>query len=752
MSSVPSRQAAGEARWPATAVLGIYTAAICLSAFLLFSVQPLFAKMLLPKLGGSPAVWSVATVVFQCLLLAGYAYAHALSGLSGRTAYLLHLLVLATAWLALPIALAPGWTQAPPGWEAPWLVVLMLASIGLPFFAVAANGPLLQSWFSRTEHRAAADPYFLYVASNVGSFAALAAYPLLLEPALRLRDQAAAWSAGFGALVLLIAIAGTMYRPRTRTVVARSEGARTLWSTRLVWVGLSAIPSGLLVAVTAHISTDVAPMPLLWIVPLSLYLLSFVVAFRPAGWLDDPRSGLLRVGLTGIALIGIGKSGDLAMTLAIHLSLFTLTALACHRMLFKLRPRASELTGFYLALSVGGAIGGLFCGLLAPLLFDTLAEYPIFLVAALACRPELAAQVSRLRLDALRTAAICAAIVATAVAAILAGAPAALLFQSLLVSLVVVGLIGWRSVATGLVAVASIVAVGLIGTSSFLSGTKTESIRSFFGIHRLLEVHEGRFRILAHGTTIHGAVRLREDDGTPVTGRPEPIAYYGYGQVIGAAIESVRAARGGRLERVAAVGLGAGSLACHRKPGEAWTFYEIDAVVVRIATERFPFLRECGQGLPVVLGDGRLTLKSASGPHDLIILDAFSSDAIPVHLLTSEAIGLYLSRLGPHGVLVMHISNQHLDLSRIVARAAAEHGLVAMDGIDRLDETQTKRMQAAARVIVLARGAADFGGIARDRRWTPLAAHMARRPWTDDYSNVLEALWDQRRPRPRPAD
>lgn len=744
MSTVPSIEAAGRVWWREPAILVAYLAAVGLSAFLLFSVQPLFAKMLLPKLGGSAAVWSIATVVFQCLLLAGYAYAHALARLPGRTACLVHLLVLGAAWLVLPIGLRGGWTQPPAGWEAPWLAGLMLASIGLPFFAVAANGPLLQSWFTRTGHRAAAEPWFLYVASNIGSFAALAAYPLLLEPALRLREQSAVWSAGFGALVLLIALAGAATRPAGPASVARAESVAPTWARRLAWIGLSAIPSGLLVSVTAHISTDIAPMPLLWVVPLALYLLSFVVAFGSARWLDDGRITALRIGLSGIVLLGIGKAGGLEMALAIHLGLFTLTAFACHRMLFGLRPGPSRLTEFYLAMSIGGALGGLFCGLAAPLLFDTLAEYPMLLLAALACRPELAAQASRLRTEGLRAAVICLALCLVAVGAVLAGAPTAHSLRALDLALFVMALVWWRSAATSLVAIAGL---AILWIWPIMPGDATRSIRSFFGVHRIMDIDEGKFRILVHGTTIHGTVRLREEDGTPATGRPEPISYYGYDQGIGRAIEAARRTHGGRLERVAAIGLGTGSLACHGKPGEAWTFYEIDRAVLRIANERFPFMRGCGQGMPVVLGDGRLTLASASGPLDVIVLDAFSSDAIPVHLLTSEAIGLYLSHLAPRGMIVMHLSNAHLDLSHIVARAAAEHGLVAIEGIDRLTEAQEKRRQAASKVVVLARRADDLGDLARTPPWTPLPPEMARRPWTDDYSNVLEALLDHRRPR-----
>ena len=749
MASAPTSGLADTPGLTVKATLPVFVVTIGLSAFLLFGVQPLFAKLVLPVLGGSPAVWSVATVVFQCLLLAGYAYAHALAALRIRTSLLIHLGLLAVAGACLPIGLPSGWLQAPAGFEVPWLAALTLSCIGLPFFAVAANGPLLQAWFARTGHRQARDPYFLYAASNIGSFAALAAYPFLIEPTIRLRDQAGAWSLGFAALAVLIAACGlTAGRGRAGLVEAAPEDGAVsapTWHDRLVWIGVSAVPAGLLVGVTAHISTDVAPMPLLWIVPLGVYLVSFVVAFRPGRWLDDPLLTLPRIGLTLLALLGWLTSFEAG--LALHLGLFAVTALVCHRMLFRARPDPRHLTGFYLALSVGGAIGGLLCGVVAPLVFNTLAEYPILLVAALACRSDLVGQKGRFGRDAGRAGAICAAMLLATICAVAWGCPPLLGLKALLITLSVIAIAGWRSVGTSLVAIGTI---AIVQTWSVLpGGGPQESIRSFFGIHRILTSEDGNFRILSHGTTIHGAVRVREADGSLPRGRPEPTTYYTYEGAIGGAIASARSARGGALARVSAVGLGTGSLACHRQPGEDWSFYEIDAAVVRIARDasRFPFLAECGAGVPVVIGDARLTLTGAAPGQDLIVVDAFSSDSIPFHLLTREAIGLYLSRLGPEGVILMHVSNRHLDLSRILARTAAEHGLVAVEVVDSdRPEERRERMRTPAKIVLLARDVAHVGPIVNRSGATRLEADPARRPWTDDFSNVLEALRDARRP------
>ncbi|TDR90185.1 hypothetical protein EV668_3027 [Enterovirga rhinocerotis] len=727
----------------------VFVATIGLSAFLLFAVQPLFAKLVLPILGGSPSVWSVATVVFQCLLLAGYAYAHGLGAMPIRRAVPIHLALTGAASLTLPIALSPGWTSAPAGYEIPWLAGLMLVSLGLPFFALAANGPLLQSWFSRTGHAQAGDPYFLYAASNIGSFAALASYPLLIEPTLRLRDQLQGWSAGFVLLIGLIAACGflAMRGPAAAPRLEEEARHRAGLGRWLAWIGLAAIPSGLLVAVTAHISTDIAPMPLLWTLPLGLYLLSFVVAFRPGQILDHDRLTLIRIGLATLTLLALGQPTSLGVGLALHLGFFTLTALACHRLLYRLRPPAGGLTGFYLALSVGGAIGGLFCGMLAPLVFDTLAEYPLLVVASLLCRSDWRDQAPprKALVQGAAALALCLGAIAASLLAPKLGAPAGASSKLPFLAAAIVAILWWRSVAASVVAAATIALLathpGLIG------GTPGESIRSFFGIHRIETTTDGRFRVLSHGTTIHGAIQLRGEDGSETVGRPEPTTYYTFEGVIGRAIASVRTARGGRIGSASLVGLGTGSLACHRREGEAWTFYEIDRSVIDIARDpaRFRFLRDCGE-MPIVLGDARLTLASAPAGQDLVLLDAFSSDSIPVHLLTREAIGLYLSRLGPHGVIVLHISNRHLDLRRILVRTAAEHGLVALVGTDETDEPAARRMRSRARIVVLARTLSDLGPIATDPLFTPLAPEPGRRPWTDDFSNVVEALLDARKP------
>src|ERR1700728_638819 len=376
-------------------VLLVYTASIFVSALLLFSVQPLFAKMVLPRLGGSPAVWSVAMVFFQSLLLAGYVYAHVLMRIKSRVIpILVHVVLLIVAFSTLPLAIAARWGDPPTSGYALWLLGLFVASIGLPFFALAANNPLLQAWFVRTGHPDGADPYFLYSSSNIGSFLALLSYPLALEPLFSLRTQNLIWTGGYGLLIVLISACGVLLlrSPASTAVDVLAEDTAApapAWILRARWIFLAAVPSGLLIAVTAHISTDIAAAPLLWVLPLSLYLLTWVLVFQsrpllPHGWmLLAQRPAIAGV----IVLLAIGGEQNLLLTLGGNLLFFFVIAMACHGELARPRPAAKYLTGFYVALSFGGMVGGLFAGLIAPFAFSWIAEYPILLALAALCRP-----------------------------------------------------------------------------------------------------------------------------------------------------------------------------------------------------------------------------------------------------------------------------------------------------------------------------------------------------------------------------
>jgi hypothetical protein len=732
-------------------VLIVYTSAIFVSALLLFSVQPLFTKMVLPRFGGSPAVWSVAMVFFQSLLLAGYAYAHYLMQIRNRVIpVVVHLALLVAALLTLPLSIAGGWGDPPAGGYAFWLLGLFAVSIGLPFFALAANNPLLQAWFVRTGHPSGPDPYFLYASSNIGSFLALLSYPVLLEPMFTLRTQNLIWTAGYGLLIVLIGACGALLLRSSATAavdtLAEDKAAPPPpWTLRARWIFLAAVPSGLLIAVTAHISTDVAAAPLLWVLPLSLYLLTWVLVFQSRPLL--PHKWMLMaqpLAITGvIVLLAVGGEKNLLLTLGGHLVCFFMIAMACHGELARTRPAAKYLTGFYVALSFGGMLGGLFAGLIAPFTFSWVAEYPILLALAALCRPpgdERWPRWSRWYWPFLAVLAV--ALIAPSFSD---GRIMAWLTEY---RVQVIGAVGALSALLALVLRAgrwkifATIVVALVLIRAYPSDEgRVETVRSFFGVHKIVVTPHGQYHVLMHGTTIHGAERFLNDDGTPVTGRPEPITYYHKDGGIGQAITAARERKGAPL-RVAVIGLGSGTLTCASEPGENWKFFEIDQSMVDTARDPkyFTYIRNCEPDLKPVIGDARLTFaREPDGIYDLIIVDAYSSDAIPIHLATQEAMKIYKDKLAPQGAVVMHVSNRHLELSSVVVGIAEANDLKSW--VYSEDSGRDDEYIFATSVVVCAREEADVGKLASSEDWALTEADDNQRVWTDDYSNVLGAVW-----------
>ncbi|MGE3247380.1 MAG: spermidine synthase [Beijerinckiaceae bacterium] len=722
----------------------VFSATLFLSASLMFAVQPMFTKMVLPVLGGSPAVWSVAMVFFQGVLLAGYLYAHVLTRLFRLpVAAGLHLALCCLATLALPIA-ASNIGAPPASGQSVWLLTVFACSVGLPFFALSANGPLLQAWFARTADARAQDPYFLYGASNIGSFVSLLAYPFLIEPLSGLESQSSAWSGGFLLLAAAIAASAALAlrnpaaaapaAPISDAAAHGRAGSYVATAPRfLAWVALGFVPSGLLVSVTAHISTDIAAAPLLWAIPLALFLLTFVIAFRDRKIVLERFLIPAQVWLAGLALATISINIlPKWLTLVLHLEMFFVSALVCHRTLYNLRPRSSDLTLFYVAMSLGGVCGGMFSALAAPVLFSSIVEYPVLVVAALFCAPGVWSALRRETVAGFAFPLAVAAILLTAGIALHARA-GVLSFLALITCAIV-----WRTSAARL-AVFATSALALVLAAPVVSGQET--YRSFFGVHKIWEIGNGAFRVLSHGTTIHGVMRIRNDDGSPYTGKPLPAVYYSYAGPMGEAIASVREAQNG-LKTIFAVGQGVGSLACHRREGEKLTYFEIDAEVARIAGDasKFRFMSDCAPDASVVLGDARLTLARASGKASIIVIDAFSSDAIPVHLLTTEAFAVYLDRLEPNGAIVIHITNKTMDLSQIVARVAAAKGLVAYRREDIVPGGADRDLRANSTAVAIARRSADLGPLAGRPYWKKLGADMQSRPWSDDYSTILPAI------------
>ena len=546
----------------------LFAATLFLSALLLFAVQPMFTKMVLPRLGGAPTVWSVAMVFFQAALLAGYAYAHLLvRHLSFGLGALIHLGVLAAAATTLPIGIAHGFGAPPATDIALWLVGLFAASIGLPFAVLAASAPLLQGWFAATGHPRAGNPYVLYAASNLGSFAALIAYPVVIEPLLPLKAQAQLWSAGFAVLAVAIAAASLFVVHRPPLADAETAAASVSGRERLSWLALAAIPAGLVIAVTAYITTDVAAAPFLWVVPLALYLLTFVAVFRDRPWIAPAtvaRLAPILVAPLAIGLLGGDKLFWLAM-IGVNLVAFVLLALLCHGELYRRRPAPARLTEFYLWTSLGGVLGGIFAALIAPHIFNGVYEYPILIAAAVLVLPGMfAGGVRRFLADAGPILAVAAVAVAAQLAFdVRLPAAAELPFQVALVALAAVMLLQRHRPPRFF----ALVVLAFVVTALWQPGfRRVESARSFFGVHRVIETADDGYRLLYHGTTLHGAERIRAG-GQRADAAPEPLTYYYFGGPMSEAIEAVRAARGG-LPRVAAVGLGTGSLACHKRAQE----------------------------------------------------------------------------------------------------------------------------------------------------------------------------------------
>ena len=729
---------------PYGALLATFVTAIFVSAALLFAVQPMFTKMVLPQLGGAAAVWSVALVFFQTALLAGYAYAHLITRLApGRTSLIIHIAVNIVACFFLPLHITTHFGPPPQSGEAFWLLALFAVSIGMPFFALAANGPLLQAWFARTSHPAARDPYFLYAASNAGSFLALISYPIAIEPFIRLGPQSWLWTGGFYLLILLIGACGLlMLRHPGEAATANGTGLEEAAPPRAAdigwWVFLAAVPSGLLIAVTAHIATDIAAVPLLWVLPLALYLVTFVIVFQTRPVI--PHALVVKVQpvfvLALAAAFVLGPIDSIVRSIALHLSVFFVCVLMCHGELARRRPPPRYLTGYYMWISVGGMIGGILTGLVAPQLFNWIAEYPILLLLAVLCRPGLSFPT--------RGSGQYALFAALAAGLLVVGAALAFdLRPEWSVLYVLVGLLIGLTVRfwQAPLPFAAILAALFLVNLSFRESQTIHVVRNFFGVLSVVDSSDGQYRGLWHGSTSQGTQKVRDDDGERIKGRPEMISEFYEGFGIDQVFKAVHAKKAGPID-YAVIGLGTGSLACQRRPGDKLTYYEIDPDIIRIASDPklFNFVSECAPDAPILVGDARQKLLNApDASYDLIMIYAFIGAAIPVHLLTREAIALYQRKLKPGGLIAMHISNKNLELASVVAGVAEANGLIARvyDGGD--VEEDAERYLWVPRVAVLARRDEDFGTLSQSEYWPIRDRDPAQRVWSDDYSNVVGA-------------
>jgi len=717
---------------PVTSASFLFAFSLFASAALLFLVEPMLAKMLLPLLGGTPAVWNTCLVFFQAALLAGYLYAHAsMRWLARRTQMAVHLAVVAAALLMLPLGIAQGRTPSAQENPVQWILITLLGTVGLPFFALSASAPILQKWFAETGHKSAGDPYFLYAASNAGSLLGLLAYPLLLEPLLPLSLQSRFWSFGYAGLLAMTALcAALVWRMHPVAAVRTSEIAPAPpWSTRARWVALAFVPSSLMLGVTTALTTDVPAIPFFWVLPLAVYLLSFVLVFasRP----PIPHDMLVRrlPFAILIALIPTVTKTRLpiALLLALYLLVLFAVAMICHGELARSRPGIGRLTEFYLWISLGGVLGGVFNSLIAPVIFSSVVEFPLALILAALLRPEPDKKRSNLR-DWLLPASLGLSMVAAIFAMRRLVSKPSLLLYSLVFGYAILCCLSFGNrryrFALGLTAL-------LLASATYTGpfGRILHTERSFFGVSRVTNENADQFRYLFHGGTIHGIQSL-----DPAHSR-QPLSYYTRTGPIGQVFEELSTGN------VAIVGLGAGSMACYMRTGQTLTYYEIDQSVKQIATNPhyFTFLSQCAPSARIVIGDARLSLRGApEGGYKLIVLDAFSSDSIPVHLLTREALRLYLKKLAPGGVLAFHISNLYLDLAPILGTQARDAGLVSLVRDDTaVPQAEMDAGKYPSMWLVMSRDESDLGRLTRDARWKPAQPKPGNRVWTDDYSNLL---------------
>jgi hypothetical protein len=703
----------------------------------------MIARMVLPQFGGGPAVWNTCMVFFQAALLAGYGYVHATSvWLGSRGQARLHMALFALPIAVLPIAVHDGAA----GGEDPALRLLsrLLVAAGLPFIVVATTAPLLQRWFAATGHRRAGDPYFLYAASNTGSLLALIGYVTVLEPNLTLRDQARFWAVGYGLLaVLTIACEVALWRapaPSRRSAVVVTEGRRISVLERVRWAALAFVPSSLLLGVTAYLTTDLASVPLFWLVPLAIYLLSFVIAFAnpPAFLRRGCALALPPAIVVTLAMMILPSTVALWATFLVHLATFFVAALACHVELAHDRPQPGRLTEFYLMISLGGAVGGLFNALIAPVMFTWVAEYPLGLALAALLVPA-----AGRRAAATRAPRRVVPSLDVVLPMLLGGASYAVprLWGErfpvllLLVSLVACLLFVMRPLrfALGLAVVAIVIV-------DFQDSARNVVLRerNFFGVLRVSANFPAEMNSLTHGNTLHG----RQRRSPVVSERRIPLLYYFPTGPIGQVFEAYQGTP--VVRRVGVIGLGVGSLAGYARTGDEYTFFEIDPTVERIARTPayFHYLDDCRGSWRVVLGDARLSLgREPDGSFGLIVLDAFSGDAIPVHLLTREALRIYLSKLAEGGLIALHISNNYLDLEPALRELARDTGL---EGLGQNETTiptnELKQGRLPSHWVVLARRRVDLARLAVLPGWRPLARLRGQSVWTDSYSDVFSLL------------
>lgn len=733
-------------------MLFCYGITLFVSACLLFLVQPMAGKMLLPLYGGTPAIWNACMVFFQATLLLGYGYAHlSVKYLGSRRQAKLHLLLMLTALLVLPITINNQ--SVPPADIHPslYLLLQLTLQLGLPFFIISSSAPLLQRWLAETNHPSGQDPYFLYAASNTGSLLALLGYPLLLEPWFGVTGQSQAWSWAYGVLILLVTACVALLlrhqqplpsqparRTELRTEATQAEPnlSQCLW-----WLLCAFVPSSLMLGVTSYITTNLAAIPLLWILPLALYLVTFILVF--ATWKILPHRLMVRllpfvaIPLAPFFFLSI-KRWEL-MLIPIHLLMFFVAAMVCHGELAKSRPEPRHLTSFYFWMSLGGVLGGVFNALLAPFLFTRVFEYPLAMFLACLILPVAMPKINQPRQRffdlflPLMLALFLGTLFRIGQELQLIGQPLLLSAALAPASLICLGS-KERKLRFALTFGILLLAMGYFNDAA--KGQQLHASRNFFGVKRVVFNPERGLRYLYHGTTVHGSQSLDPAQQT------QPLAYFHRsgpaGDVFAAMEQQVT------HQKIAVIGLGVGSLAGYAQSGQHFDFYEIDPAVAEIACNRkyFRFLSDMQGSYEIVLGDGRLTINQAPAEHyNLIILDAFSSDAIPVHLLTKEALATYRAKLKEDGLLVFHISNRFLDLEPLMRGLAAELKLQCLVKKDLTIATAEQELGKQPSIYaVMGTSQSSMDRLENLNGWQPPSSDRPGLVWSDQFSNVAQLV------------
>lgn len=715
----------------------LFTVTIFISAALLFFVQPLFAKIVLPHLGGAPAVWTTAMLFFQSVLIVGYIYSHLLTKYLPVTAQVgVHIVLWTCALLFIPLSIPESWSVNAEGSITIQTLVLFAVGVGMPFAFLSANAPLIQHWYGLSDGPSSDDPYFLYGASNLGSLGALLAFPLIAEPLFGARSISIGWAGAFIFLGILLGTCGFMVK-KPKEVLIDDENLQTKAPPKLIdylkWLALAFIPSSLMLSVTTHVSVDVGSFPLLWVIPLSLYLLTFVLGFRNKPLLGEKK--LYWAAVLSIAAMAFFSSYGFIdyYMIPILFILFFIVALKSHSVLYRERPSKDSLTVFYIVISIGGAIGGVFNSIIAPTVFNDSYELKLTLLFC-SMLPILLYKSNFKKSDLLKSALLSCMIFCILAVYLILKIELTILTLLLIFYVYLLVVLALRENPFSLSA----------STASFLISvfilTNSSSIfkdRSFFGVH---EVHDtSDVRVYANGTTVHGKQLISELDAE----RPRPLSYYYDQGPFGQILKSDSASK---LTDIGVVGLGVGSLACYAQPGQNWQFYEIDAAVVEIAKEKeiFTYLQQCADTAPIHLGDARVVLEGQeTTKFDLLVIDAFSSDSIPIHLLTHEAMQLYLDRLKSNGILLIHISNRYFRIGPAVARSIDALGLEARIQYHRVDSNHPLvDVVDPSNTVIIARTEANLAEFVNNKDWQPLISD-GKSLWTDDFANILSTLmWE----------